>query len=138
MMDPYRPGRPGPSSTAQLSIIRVAMLAGVLMFGGVVLWLRRGGSAADVEPSVIGHVRVLAAVWLAVSVSGLAALFALTSREVNEGRRRTLSIIAWALGEGAALAGGVVFLVAGDARWYLGGVFVLLLAFILFPARRRD
>jgi hypothetical protein len=137
-MDRYRPGRPGPSSTAQLSIIRVAMLAGVLMFGAVVWWLRRGGSAAGVEPAAIANVRMLAAVWLAVSVSGLAALFALTSRQVDEARRRTLSIVAWALGEGAALAGGVVYLVAGDPRWYLGGVFVLLLAFVLFPARRGD
>ena len=138
MTGPARPPHPAPSTTAQLSVIRVAMLAGVLMFGGVVWWLRRGGSVADVDASAVANMRTLAAVWLGVSVSGLAALFALTSRRSDEARRRTLSIIAWALGEGAALAGGVVYLVAGDARWYLGGLFVLLVAFVLFPARRRD
>ena len=138
MAAPHPPSRPAPSSTAQLSVIRVAMLAGVLMFGAVVWWLRRGGSAAQVDATVMANVRTLGAVWLAVSVSGLAALFALSSRKADESRRRTFSIIAWALGEGAALAGGVVYMVAGDGRWYLGGLFVLLLAFVLFPARRRD
>lgn len=138
MTAPNRSPRPLPSSTVQLSIIRLAMLSGVLMFGGVVWWLRRSGSATEVDAAAIANVRILAAAGLGVAVSGLVALYALTGRQADEARRRTFSIIAWAMGEGAALAGGVYYMFAGDPRWYLGGLFVLLVSFVLFPARRRD
>jgi hypothetical protein len=119
-------------------MIRLAMLAGVLIFGGVVWWQRREGGGSVPDAAFAKNLRTLAIVWIAVAVTGIAALFAFVSRQLPEERRRMFSILAWALGEGAALAGGVVYLLAGDARWYLAGVFVLLVAFIVFPARRRD
>ncbi len=124
-------------AAVHLAIIRLAMLVGVLLFGGIIWFLRRQGSVAPLEADAAAGARLIAVVWLVGSIGGLVAMLALTSRDITEARRRTLSILAWALGEGAALAGGVVYLIAGDARWYVGGLFVLLASFVLFPARRR-
>jgi hypothetical protein len=132
---------PSPSKArpdVHLAVIRLAMLVGVLIFGGVIWFLRRQGGLAPLDADAAAGARLIAVVWLVGSIGGLVAMLALTSREVTEARRRTLSILAWALGEGAALAGGVVYLMAGDARWYIGGLFVLLASFVLFPARRRE
>ncbi len=132
MADPRR------AQTAQLSIIRLSMLAGMLLFGGVIWWQRRSGPTPPADPSLASNVQTLATIWMGVAVLGLAALLAFGNRRPTEERRRTVSIIAWALGEGAALAGGVVYFIVGDARWYIAGIFVLLASFVLFPARRRD
>lgn len=120
-----------------LAVIRLAMLVGVLLFGGIIWFLRREGSVTPLDAGAAEGARLIAVVWLVGSIAGLVAMLALSNRNIAEARRRTLSILAWALGEGAALAGGVVYLMAGDARWYLGGLFVLLASFVLFPARAR-
>lgn len=134
----HRPAAGPPSPTLQLAIIRLALLVGVLLFGGVIWFLQRQGGSPAVDADAARGARLIALIWLVGSIAGLVTLLALTSRTVPEARRRTLSIVAWALGEGAALAGGVVYLIAADPRWYLGGLFVLLASFVLFPARKRE
>jgi hypothetical protein len=108
------------------------MLVGVLVFGGVIWWLRRTQSASyAVDPRglrVAGQ-----AIW-GVATFGVLALFLLAGRATAE-RRAALGVIAWALGESTAIYGGVFWLLLGDPQWYLYGVACLLLTYVIFPAR---
>lgn len=109
------------------------MLVGVLAFGGIIWWLRRDAIASSaVNPHglrVAGQ-----AVWGLVTF-GVLALFLLAGRAGAE-RRASLSVIAWALGESAAIYGGVFWLLLGDPQWYLYGVASLLLTYFIFPVRQ--
>ena len=81
--------------TRTLGLIRIALLVGVLAFGGIVWFLRRSS-----EPSygVNPHgLRVAGqAVWGLMTV-GTLTLFVTAGRSGPE-RRATFSVIAWALG----------------------------------------
>jgi hypothetical protein len=127
------PGTPrSPGATRTLGIIRIAMLVGVLAFGGVVWYLRRsGGTGYPVNPRglrVAGR-----AVWGLMTL-GTLALFLSAGRASPE-RRATLSVIAWALGEATAIYGGLFWMLLGDSQWYLYGVACLLLTYFIFPIR---
>ena len=121
---------------AQLALIRLSLLLGVLLFGGVIYFLHRdpswrpqpGGNAAAIRMATY-------VVWAAVVVGAL-VLRGLHAR-APEAERPTFAILGWALGEAAALLGGVYYFLTDDPRRYLIGVFFLLAAFILFPLRRR-
>jgi len=121
-----------PSATRTLGLIRIALLVGVLAFGGIVWYLRRSsGATYPVNPHglrVAGQ-----AVW-GVMTLGTLALFLLGGRATPE-RRATLSVIAWALGEATAIYGGLFWMLLGDSQWYLYGVACLLLTYFIFPIR---
>ena len=120
------------SATRTLGLIRIALLVGVLAFGGVVWYLRRSGDASyDVDPRglrVAGQ-----AVW-GVTTLGTLALF-LAAGRVSPERRATFAVIAWALGEATAVYGGLFWMLLGDRQWYLYGVACLLLTYFIFPIR---
>jgi len=118
--------------TRTLGLIRIALLVGVLAFGGVVWYLRRSsGASYDVDPRglrVAGQ-----AVW-GLTTLGTLALFLAAGRASVE-RRATFAVIAWALGEATAIYGGLFWLLLGDRQWYLYGVACLLLTYFIFPIR---
>jgi hypothetical protein len=118
--------------TRTLALIRIALLVGVLAFGGVVWYLRRSGSASySVDPR--GLRLAGQAVW-GLSTLGVLVLF-LAAGRAPAARRPTFSVIAWALGESTALYGGLFWLLLGDPQWYLYGVACLLLTYFIFPVR---
>ena len=115
-----------------LALIRIALLVGVLVFGGVVWYLRR---TSDPSYPVDPHgLRVAGqAVWGLMTI-GTLALFLLAGKATPE-RRATYSVIAWALGEATAIYGGLFWMMLGDPQWYLYGVACLLLTYFIFPVR---
>ena len=119
-------------ATRTLGLIRIALLVGVLAFGGIVWYLRRSGDASyGVNPHglrVAGQ-----AVWGLMTL-GTLTLFLLAGRTSPE-RRASLSVIAWALGEATAIYGGLFWMLLGDSQWYLYGVACLLLTYFIFPIR---
>jgi hypothetical protein len=121
-----------PSATRTLGLIRIALLVGVLAFGGIVWHLRRSG-----DTSYLANPRSLRvagqAVW-GIMTLGTLAVFLLAGRATPE-RRGSLSVIAWALGEATAIYGGLFWLLLGDSQWYLYGVACLLLTYFIFPIR---
>ena len=121
-----------PGTTRTLGLIRIALLIGVLVFGGIVWQLRTSGDTSyHVDPHAL---RVAGqAVW-AVATLGTLALFVLAGRATTE-RRASFSVVAWALGEATALYGGLFWLLLGDSQWYLYGVACLLLTYFIFPIR---
>jgi ABC-type Mn2+/Zn2+ transport system permease subunit len=55
---------------------------------------------------------------------------------LTESAGRSVLIIAWAIGEAAALFGGVYYFLSGEPQWFIIGLFLMLASFILFPIRR--
>jgi hypothetical protein len=121
-----------PGATRTLGLIRIALLVGVLAFGGIVWHLRRSGDTGYlVNPRAL---RVVGqAVW-GIMTLGTLAVFFLAGRATPE-RRGSLSVIAWALGEATAIYGGLFWLLLGDSQWYVYGVACLLLTYFIFPIR---
>ena len=129
------PARQPPSADATLALIRISLLLGVLLFGAVSWFVHRNPSW---RPSDADALPVLRRVMLAVWVLAVAALLAVRPRleRLTGGARRSTLVIAWAIGEGAALFGGVYFYLSGDALSFLGGLVVMMAALLLFPIRR--
>lgn len=119
---------------AALAVIRIAMLSGVLVFGAVVWFLHRQPRAGPPAEGVAQMGRALPIVFGAV-IAALVALRALTGR-ADAGRARALTVVGWAVGEFAALAGGAHYLLARDPQWYAVGVLILVASYVVLPIRR--
>ena len=120
------------AQTRTLAIIRIALLVGVLAFGGIVWYVRLSGNTAyGVDPR--GLRSAGQAVWGLMTL-GTMGLFVAAGRASAE-RRATFSVIAWALGEATAIYGGLFWMLLGDPQWYLYGVACLLLTYFIFPVR---
>ena len=126
-----------PASPATLAVVRLAILGGVLAFGGVVLYLTR---QPDWRPSPAAESALFTyaglGVWV-VATAGLLLLRRAWQREADPARRTPLMIVGWALGEVPAIWGGIVFLLTGDPQRYFTGVLFLVMAFLLLPLRAR-
>ena len=121
-----------PGATRTLGLIRIALLVGVLAFGGIVWYLRRAGDASyNVNPRGL---RVAGQVVWGFMTLGTLALFVSAGRASPE-RRATFSVMAWALGESTAIYGGLFWMLLGDSQWYLYGVACLVLTYFIFPIR---
>ena len=123
---------PSPRSTT-LSVIRVTLLAGVVIFGVVGIYLTKGGSLEPLEEQTL---EVLRMAFVAILAAVGAAMFIFWRKRVAlkpEDDPSTLNITGWALGESVALFGGVILLLSGDISYYLIGVVVMLVSFIFFP-----
>ena len=130
MTAPHRPA----TSLRTLHLIRLAIFGGALLFGIVTWWLRRE-TPPPMEADMGPHRFVGYALWVSVLVV-LAFVRGLFAKAVDQTRRTTLLIIAWAAGESLALFGGVVWFLHGDSRWYVAGMCFMLATFILFPLAR--
>ena len=121
---------------ATLGVIRLALLAGVLAFGVLTWFTHRGPEWAGGPRAVAGPLPTIS---LALSVV-LAIAIAFVRRAAfatrDAARYGTLCIVGWAMGEAAALAGGVHYFLSNDPSRYLIGLFVMLLSFVLIPLRR--
>ena len=120
--------------TNALALIGTALWLGVLAFGVVVLFVHRAGTF-PIRPAQAP----LAYAQLGVCV--LAVVFALAMRGairgMDEGPERNSKILSvWACGEGAALFGGVLFLLSNEAQWYGVGLLSMLTTWVLVPLRR--
>ena len=121
----------------RLSLIRIALLVGVLVFGGVLYYLRQDPSRPAPSAEMVSTLRLAGTIIWATAVVGVLALSAMAKRQRDPSALVSFSIAGWALGEMTALYGGVVYLLTGNPRWYLYGVACLLLTFVAFPVRTR-
>ncbi len=135
LTNPRVPARRSPPPASSLAVVRIALLVGVLMFGAVTYYVQRGANWEPAAPDVLS---TLHTVMLAVLVLAVVLLLVLRSRleRRSEAGERTMLIMAWAIGESAALFGGVYYFLSGNGQWFIIGLFVMLASFILFPIRR--
>jgi hypothetical protein len=119
-----------------IHIIRLAMLAGVLTFGGVVYALRKDGNAPGVNAEQArAFLWIGRALW-AAAIVGCLVLFQMLQRTRSAERAQTFQIVAWALGEMVALYGAMIWFLTGSSTWYTPGLIYLGLTFLAFPIRR--
>jgi len=120
-------------SPQPVQLIRLALITGVLMFGAVILFVHRQPSwKPGVLPSAIGYALLAYAI---VAVLVARAMRGRVLREPEPQRRASLLLIGWAVGEGAALLGAVIFFVTGQGQWYLLGLLAMLTVFAFLPIR---
>ena len=116
-----------------LLAIRIGMMGGVLLFGGVSWFLHRSPDWTPADTAAVDSlVTVGRFMWIAVIV-GLAALWFRARSATTPSQASTLAIIAWSLGETLALFGGVLYFLSDLAGWYVAGVISLAIAFVAFP-----
>jgi hypothetical protein len=123
------------TSAATLFIIRLSLVAGVAMFGAATWFLySRGRQPAGPDATLD---------WLVIGVWAVAAVgLMLLSRRYRAAPRRTdrvsLAIIGWALGEMAAMFGGVHYFLTGSALRYGYGLLIFCISLMLFPIPRDE
>lgn len=123
------------SRGATLRIIRVALLTGVLMFGGIAYYLtqERGGGIGEAD--LAQTLQWLNIGFLVVAAIGIMTMQRKHAAERDPARRTTLTIVAWAMGEATALFGGVHYLLMGDPMPYVVGLGLMLASFVVVPIR---
>jgi hypothetical protein len=131
--------RGAPPTTAQQGIIRLALLAGVLLFGAVIWWLSRDGRVPLRRDGAtdLFTLRVAAAALAVGGVVAAAGIRAVIARTPDPARVAQLRVVAWALGETGALLGGAYWLLSGDSSRYLIGLVAMLATLVIVPLRAR-
>jgi hypothetical protein len=120
-----------------LPAIRLAMLGGVLLFGGVSWFLTHTPDWTPPEPEVAGQLTSIARIVWVIAGVALTILFLKFRDATDPARASSVAILSWALGETLALLGGVVFFLTAAAGWYIAGVVALALTFVAFPSPPR-
>jgi hypothetical protein len=116
----------------------MAMLAGVLLLGAFAWWTRRSGAQRATDPE---FGRILGVLPLALGVVALVAVVLLrraVAQDRDPARGASLRLIGWAVGEAAALTGGVGYLLTGNVTSYLIGLAVLVFTFVGLPLPDRS
>ena len=117
-------------------LIRLALLAGVLMFGGVTWYIRREGAGPGLDPETLRTLLwVGRGTWI-LSMATCVSLFGMLRNARSQARIGALSLVGWAAGEAVAMVGGGIWFLTGITQWYSAGLVYLVLTFLAFPARR--
>ncbi|MEK6611499.1 MAG: hypothetical protein AABZ29_01795 [Gemmatimonadota bacterium] len=126
--------RPAPTVKV-FFLIRTAMTVGVIAFIGIA-WLIRGrGQAVVVPPASL--VTLTTVMYASVGLAAAAVMvLRLRIASSTTGMRRSLSVVSWAVGEFAALFGGVMFFLTGEWRLVLPGALVFAIALAAVPLPR--
>ncbi|HWH52681.1 MAG TPA: hypothetical protein VN651_14120 [Gemmatimonadaceae bacterium] len=117
-------------------IIRLALIAGVVGFGAVILFIHSLPNwKATTLPPAFGYAQVACAVvgiWAAIAMRGRVA------GEPDPAQLATRYVTGWAIGEGAALFGGALFFITGQMQWYVLGLLAMAGAFAMLPIKARS
>jgi hypothetical protein len=116
-----------------LRILRMAMLAGVFVFGSVIWFLHGQGSIETVPLDAL-----LRNLFVGVMIAAAAGLMVVQRRHAaaaDPQQVQTWTIVGWAVGEGVTLFGAVLYFLTGSITPFLVGVGMLLVAFIMIPVR---
>ncbi len=120
---------------AAFTIIRLSLLAGVLLLGGIAWYLTASGQVAPaLDDETAALLRYVFLGLLATAAVGIALVRPRARQAETLQQRVRFSIIGYALAEAAALFGAVYLFLTGAATLYLLGLLLFLAAFLLFPA----
>lgn len=117
---------PSPEQRLALNVIHASFLAAIVIFFGVVLWMR-----PDPDPGA-GWLRWAWVLVTAGAVFGAGFLRGRLPRNAPPERIQTTAIVIWALAEGSAMFGTVMMLVSGALAPGLGATLVALVLFVLY------
>ena len=119
---------------ARLGVIRIAMLAGVIVFGAVTWFIRRDAAAPGISNPAL--LRTIGWVVFAVAVLGMGFMRQRVAAARDAATYGNLAVIGWAFGELAALFGAVYYFVTGDPTRFVTGIMLMLASFVLIPLRK--
>jgi hypothetical protein len=118
-----------------LRIIRVGLLTGMLMFGAIAFLLTRERGGGTGSPEIAEPLQIANIVVLILAAAGIMMMQRKHAVETDPSRRTTWNIAGWAMGEAAAMFGGVHYLLVGNPTPYLVGMAMMLVSFIMVPIR---
>ncbi|MBI1808826.1 MAG: hypothetical protein HYR75_02930 [Gemmatimonadetes bacterium] len=125
MAAPFRP----------LALIRTAMVAGVVVLAVGSYLVRRRALVEPPPGDTSPMLRTMALVAAGIAAAALVAL-RVRSGSADAARRPTFTVLAWAAGEFAALAGLAAYLLTGVQGAAAPGLLVFALAMVMFPPPR--
>lgn len=125
-------------SALRLTIVRFAMLSGVLGFGAVAYALVRGGAPMSAAPATLRAMQFAGFALLAVSAAATILLRTRLGEVRDPGRQRAMCIAGYALGEAPALLGGVVWILGGGPMLFATALVVFILAIVMLAPRVDD
>jgi hypothetical protein len=121
----------------QLYIIRIALMTGVFMFAGIVLYQRINGTDTNTFTSGFPLETARSVFWVLVGASALTTLFLRPRVEAAPFARKALpTLIGWSFGEGVALFGTVLHFAGGPQSTLALGLLVFIFALLLLPVPR--
>ena len=116
------------------------VLLGLTLFFGLTVWVWHSLDAAAPNPGVfVRKLRIVGIMtWLYALVQLIDIRFwrSATARKRREAMGIPDSLIAWLFGQMLAWFGIIYYGFTEDARWYLAGLMVLVVTFIVFPVRQ--
>jgi hypothetical protein len=116
-----------------------AVLLGLALFVGLIVWVWHSLGASS--PQAGDFIRKLRVVGIMTWLYALVQILDMRFWHSGVARRRQLSLgipeslIAWLFGQMLAWFGIIYYGFTEDARWYVGGLVVLLVTFAAFPIR---
>jgi hypothetical protein len=121
----------------RLTLIRSAMLLGLLTFGGATWFQHRNGHPTPIPAE---QARTFSYVFAGLALMAVAALFMLRKRlerAIEMKQQLTLYIAGYGIAEGAALFGGATWFVGGDGNLFVAGLILMVVAFQILPIKRQ-
>ncbi|HEU4455755.1 MAG TPA: hypothetical protein VFR81_22010 [Longimicrobium sp.] len=119
-----------------LFIIRASFLTAVLVFGGITYYIHsQEPPPSTVDPDTLRW--GVLGIWGAITLA-LVVLSTRYRRPAPYTQRVGMAIAGWALGEAAALVGGVDYFLTGIPDRYGVGVLIFVVALVMFPIPQED
>jgi hypothetical protein len=122
--------------TRVVPILRMAMLGGAGLIGGVVGYMRSQGLGPVATDAAQTLTLIGRGVWGA-AIAGCLFLWSRIRGETDQEKVLAQSIIGWALAESVAVFGAAYWYLVGNAQWYFPGLGLLALALLMLPGVRR-
>ena len=118
------------------------VLLGLTLFFGLTVWIWHSLGASSPDSGVlVRKLRIVGIMtWLYAFVQLVDIRFwrSAAARKRREAMGIPDSLIAWLFGQMLAWFGIIYYAFTEDARWYLAGLVVLVVTFVVFPVRRAD
>jgi len=121
----------------RLTLIRSALLLGLLTFGGATWFQHRSGHPAPIPAD---QARTFGYVFVGLALMAVAGLYMLRKRlehATDVKQQLTLYMAGYGIAEGAALFGGATWFVGGDRNLYITGLILMVVAFQILPIKRQ-
>ncbi len=122
-------------------LVRIrAVLLGLTLFFGLVVWVYHGlGAAPSRNPEFLRRLRgvgIMTWLWVLVQMVDMRFYNSRFARRRRATMRIPESLYGWLVGQTLAWFGIVYYALTESPRWYVAGLAFLLLSFLVFPIRR--
>lgn len=111
-------------SSSAFSVIRLALALSIVMLGGISFFLHATEPDFGVDAAMLGGIQYGATALILGGFGGVLWARSWRQNASSAAEERSRTIIGWALGDGAAMMGGIHYLLSGDPMVFLLGCVV--------------